>query len=146
MTTYPEIALRTRITAGGPVRALVEARIYPQKAPQNAARPYGVYQRISSNPERHMGGAAELAQARIQFTWYADTWQVARDIADGARWQLDGFKGAIAVGADAFYVRHLSLENEADNFIDPTAGSDDGVHAISQDWLLFYVLPAPTLT
>ncbi len=145
MTIQPEEGLRTRILAGG-ARAFIAERAYPQKAPQNAPRPYIVFRRISGSPERHMRGAAALAQARIQVEAYADTYGTAKAVGDAVRTTLDGFKGDVAVSGGTFFVRHLSLQNDTDDFIAPQDGSDGGVHVVIQDWLIFYVLPASTFT
>lgn len=145
MTMQPEEAIRVRVLAGG-ARAWIGDRFYPQRAPQNAPRPYAVFRRISGSPERHMRGAAAIAHARIQVGIYAETYALAKAIADAVRVSLDGFKGEVAVGAGPFYIRHLSLQNDVDDFIEPQDGSDGGIHVVSQDWQIFYVLPASTFT
>ncbi len=145
MTIQPEEGLRVRVLAG-PARTFIADRMFPQKAPQNVQRPYVVFKRISGNPERHMRGAAAIAQARIQLVSYASTYSTVKSVADAIRLSLDGFKGEVAVGSGTFYIRHLSLQNDLDDFLAPQDGSDDGIHVVSQDWLIFYVLPASTFT
>ena len=144
MTVQPEEAIRAKILSGPAALRIVD-RCYPHKAPQNVTRPYVTYRRISGNPERHLLGPASLAPARIQVDSFAGTYAGAKALADDIRLSLDGVRGAeISVGSAICYVRSIALENDSDDFIEPQAGTDDGVYRVMQDWLVVYVLPAPT--
>jgi len=146
VTCEPEQAVRFWLLADATVAGLVVDRMYPLKAPQQAVRPYLVYRRISGNPEHHMLGATALASVRLQIDALADSYAGARALAGACRMRLDGFRGPIVVsGTITFEARSITVEDSRDDLVDPTTGSDDGVYTASQDYLVFYVLPLPTL-
>jgi hypothetical protein len=142
MTIQPEEAVRAMIVAGTP-GVTIGQRCYPIKAPQGAVRPYITFRRISGAPERHMGGPVPLAPARIQVECYAATYGAAKALADAVRLTLDGFRGEVAVGTATFYARSIALMNDLDDFVEPQAGTDDGVYVVAADWRVIYVLPTP---
>lgn len=60
--------------------ATFSTRLYPSVAPQNTARPYGVYSRISQAPATiHAGG---LRETQMQIDVYADTYGAAVNLAE----------------------------------------------------------------
>lgn len=140
---FPQEAIRARLLSGGSVNPLIFGRLYPFKAPQNVVRPYGVYRRITGNPERHMGGAAAIASCRLQFDWVADRYDVAQLLADAARMRLDGFRGEVPVGTSTLHISHCSLETELDDSVEPQAGSDAAIYRVIQDWRVAYSIPIP---
>lgn len=82
------------------IAALVADRIYPLVAPQEAALPYLVYQRISTVRERSHSGPSGLAHPRFQITAAAEEYSTLRDLANAVRGALDGSALAQAVFVD----------------------------------------------
>src|SRR3972149_5680654 len=80
----------TLLTNDSPVAAIVSTRIYPLIAPQDAAVPFIVYQRISGNPVNEMAGYASLENPRYQVDAYADSYAAARDLATKIHTAMDG--------------------------------------------------------
>lgn len=85
------------LTGNPGVAALVTDRVYPLIAPQDAALPYLVYQRISTARERSHSGPSGLAHPRFQVTAVAATYSAVRNLANAVRIALDGSALAQAV-------------------------------------------------
>ncbi len=56
-------------------------RVYPLTAPDDVAKPYITYQRISSNSEIVLSGDSGLTNTRMQIDVYATTYAEATSIA-----------------------------------------------------------------
>jgi hypothetical protein len=56
-------------------------RLYPSVAPQNTARPYGVYSRVSQQAAT-IHGTNGAKETQIQLDVYADTYGAAVNLAD----------------------------------------------------------------
>lgn len=109
-----EEALQAHLTDDADVAALVGTRVYPLRAEQGAARPYLVYQRISTPRVRSHSGPSGLAYPRFQITAVADSYSAARSLANAVREALDGYSGdmgdAPGIRANAF------VDNDADGW------------------------------
>lgn len=75
-------ALYGWITSDAAVTADIGTRFYPVKVPQNAARPYVRYQTISDPRPQHLKGYQSARTTRIQVDVFADSYGVARRIAE----------------------------------------------------------------
>lgn len=74
-------SLFAALTADAAVAALVEARVFPNKAPQDAAAPFVVYQLISEVPENILRGGSSLSSSRLQVDSYGVTYLEAHAVA-----------------------------------------------------------------
>jgi len=110
-----EEAVYTHLKTDANVAALVGTRIYPLVAPQDAAYPLLVYQRISTPRVRSHSGPSGLAYPRIQITCAADQYDVTRSLANTVRASMDGFKGLLGSLVD---VGAVFAENEIDEYED----------------------------
>jgi hypothetical protein len=89
MTAEESLVARLNATSG--VTALVASRIYPMEIPQGAVMPAIAYQRISTFRPGSLRGPVGLADPRIQVDCWADTYAVAKAVAQAVRQSLDGY-------------------------------------------------------
>ena len=82
------------------VGGLVGDRIYPLKLPQRWTLPAITYQKVSGERAHCLGGPSGRARPRFQIDCWADTYSGVKDLADGVRLCLDGFKGDINTESD----------------------------------------------
>ena len=82
-------AIFTALSAHAGVTAIAGDRSYPVQAPQSAAAPMVVWQRISSTPVNTHDGAAELDNVLVQFACYAPTFTQAHDLRRAVRAALE---------------------------------------------------------
>jgi hypothetical protein len=68
---------------------------YLGRAPQNAALPFTIYQRISGERWGTLTGPSGLAQSRFQIDSYAATPEAAIAAAELIRQRIDGYSGTI---------------------------------------------------
>lgn len=68
-------------------------RRYWVRAPQTAARPFVVLQRISGVPDYHFQGPSGLVASRVQIDSYADTYSSAKATARAIKTLLSGYSG-----------------------------------------------------
>lgn len=91
-----EAALYTRLAGFAGLAALVAARIYPLVAPENAERPFVVFQRVSTPRASAMGSDPGLALPRLQITSWADDPLEAKDVKEQVRAALQRWRGTVA--------------------------------------------------
>lgn len=96
------------------VHALIVARFYPLRLPENPTYPAVTYQRISTPRIHAHTGPSHLAYPRFQLDCYATTYLGAKAVATAIRVALDGYKGLMG----AVDVQECTVIDERD-FYDP---------------------------
>lgn len=117
--------LRTACTTIVPLQALLGSgaamRLWHEHAPQNATKPYVVFQVISGEGHRHMGGASAIRSPVVQFTVAgndaAEADEVAEELFQGLHGKFDG----VTVGGTSF--RSISCDEPADLPVVPSDGA-----------------------
>lgn len=109
-----EDGLRTHLIADAPVTALVVARIYPIKLPQNPTYPALTYEIISDIPHRALAGDSDLERARARIHCWAATYSGAIDLAGKVRTSVADFSGLMGTTT----VRSVKFETWNDIFED----------------------------
>jgi hypothetical protein len=94
-----EEVLFTRLSAHGGLTALVGTRIYPVIMPQGATKPAVTYQLISGIRESAMVADPGLVTSRYQFTAWATTNLVARNVIKQVRLALERYSSGIMANA-----------------------------------------------
>jgi len=79
-------------------------RVYPNIAPNNVAKPYVVYARVSSSPENTLSDGSPIDNLRLQIDCYDSTYAAAVALAE-----------AVKSAFDASAITHLLLQ-EQDQF------------------------------
>jgi hypothetical protein len=80
-----EQSLYSALTNDSTVSALVSTRIYPVIAPQSAALPMIVYQRVSTVPVTSIDGDSGLDSVRMQVSCWAKTYAETKSLAAAVR-------------------------------------------------------------
>ena len=124
-----ELAVFDILTNDGTVAALVSTRVYPNVAPQDAALPLLVYQRLSANREYAHDGEAGYARARIQVTCMDDDFSGVKALVAAVRGALSGYRATV-VGQKVF---SSFLVNEFDTFT-----RVNGLHTVRCDFMMAY--------
>lgn len=124
-----------------PTGEYVDARVYWNEAPQDAAMPYIVLRLVSAERQPTVAGPSGLARVRVQADIVAATALSADNIRDALRRALDGYDKAM--GAAALDVRIVHIESEADTLFPPDHGSDEGTHITSVDFFAWYAESVP---
>lgn len=111
------------------VTALVDARIYPQTAPQGTTADYVTYEATVMPVQAH-DGSDGLRRARLSFLCHAASYANAKATATAIQENLDGFRGEM----QGVHVGAVLWEMEAD------AGFDDEthMHVVAVDFRVFY--------
>lgn len=123
MTVAPETHLRAHLLASAAVLALVTA-IEPSASAETTTLPRVVYSKFSRDGQHHMGAASGLVYLRIQFDIFAKDKDQADDIAEAFRNRLDGYRGTITTLGESRRFDVVQVENDRDEFVPPTDGSD----------------------
>ncbi len=129
-----ETDLRAALIADGDFSTLVGSRVYPDIAPQEASRPYVVYQRVSARRPYANDGSRNLAQPRIVYTVEANSRDIARQIvarivAVGETWQ------GTTVGSSK--IRRTEIDDETDTVERPVGGDEEAVYEALIDVLVW---------
>jgi hypothetical protein len=112
-----EGALISLLLADAPIAAVVDTRIYPAKRPQGALYPSIVVTRISGQPGYADDGEIGLQHARVQIDVSANTYTVAKNLAQLVRALLSAFSGV----HDGVTFSYIMLDEERDL---PEAGAN----------------------
>lgn len=131
------IATRARLIADTAVKAIVVARVYPDRLPQSPTLPACVYHVVSGTDEVHLGGLVGVAHARLQVDCYATTRAAANALATAVRnalcastgrgtWGTVYVCGATPQGGERYDTQSLG------------DGSDDPQYLTMRDFLISY--------
>lgn len=107
-----ESDLYSGLTGHAGLSALISTRLYPDVAPQNATRPYVVYQRISTRKFQAISGTVVAYLPRFQFSIYADTALSALNVAAQVQVAL------LAMSDSSVTIYERPLENERTTYED----------------------------
>jgi hypothetical protein len=142
-----ETGLYTYLAASTPITALVSDRIFPNAIPPGEAFPCVTFNRIGGEQPHHMTAAAVIQSARIQVDCWGkdpdgDGYEDAATIAEAIRNRLDGYRGSMG----SVTVRTCHLDSQRDDYEAPTDGSGVGIDRVSQEYLVWYSIAAPSLS
>lgn len=110
----------------------ISTRIYPNRAVQNSAMPYIVYNIVSKVPTDTKSGGTGFDKYRVQIDIVDDSYTDVETIAARVRVCLDRQSGYI----DSFYIYTMVYENETD--MPPF--EDEGATKIYQKSMDFLVI------
>jgi hypothetical protein len=130
----PEFVLRSALVASANVSELVGSRIYPILAPQTAALPFIVWRRSGISREHTLAGPMGVSTVSVEMQLLAATYEQARELADRCRVVLDGY-GATLNNTE---VKHVSLEQESDDFVQLAGGDLPPVYQVTQTYNILW--------
>jgi hypothetical protein len=130
----PEAVLRSALVASASVSAIVGSRIYPILAPQTAALPFIVWRRSGISREHTLAGPMGVPTVSVEMQLLANTYEQARELADKVRVVLDGY-GATLNNTE---VKHVSLEQESDDFVQLAGGDLPPVYQVTQTYNILW--------
>jgi hypothetical protein len=130
----PETVLRSALVASASVSELVGSRIYPILAPQTAALPFIVWRRSGISREHTLAGPMGVSTVSVEMQLLAATYEQARELADRCRVVLDGY-GATLNNTE---VKHVSLEQESDDFVQLAGGDLPPVYQVTQSYNILW--------
>lgn len=135
-----EKAINARLLAFSGVTALLDARVYPELAPQKATLPYVVYTRIDTEHLMTKDNAAGLANARIQINSVAATYLKAKQLAEQVRLALQGWSGT----GNGVTVNVVHPLNEFDSPVMAGDATDEARHRVIQDFKVWFAESNPS--
>ena len=114
------------------VTALVEARVYPQKIPQDVGLPAVAYLRVSKRRVKSHSGPSGLARVRMQVNCTAGSYAVAKTVTAAIGLALDGIGVGGPVTVAGVEIHGSWLESEGDVY-----GEGEGLHGARQDFMFW---------
>ena len=138
-----ETGLYAYLAASTPITALVSDRIFPNAIPPAESFPCITFNRLSTEQPHHMTAAAGVQSARIQVDCWAKGrggYSSAAAIAEAVRDRMDGYRGTMGTVT----VKTTHLHEQRDDYEAPTDAAELGVFKVSQDYLIWYSVSAPS--
>lgn len=132
----PEAVCRSAIIGDAAVAALVGTRVYPVIAPATADLPFITFRRSGIQREHTLSGPSGMPVVQMTLDMYATTYEGVRDLADQVRLCLDGFGTS---SAESVVVNNVSLDNEADGFVQLAGGEVPPVYSVTQTYSVMWV-------
>jgi hypothetical protein len=126
----PEVVLRTALAGSTAVTSIIGTRIFPLLAPASATLPLVTWRRVGINREQTLKAPMGVPRVSVDYVVYGTSYEEARTVADAMRRVLDGYAGQ----ADNVVVRHVSLENEADDFVTLEGADLPPVYSVTQTY------------
>ncbi|MEM9019940.1 MAG: DUF3168 domain-containing protein [Planctomycetota bacterium] len=127
-------AIYALVTEHAGAKAILDTRIYPQRAPSGTPLPYAVYHRISPERQYHLGGFAGCTRELIQVDAWADTPAEAEAMADAL---IDAME-VQQVQAGGILIESIELQSQRDTDQDPQDGRDLPVFGSSLDFRIWH--------
>jgi hypothetical protein len=124
----PEAVLRTALVGNTSVTSMVGTRIYPLLAPKTAALPFITWRRSGISREHTLAGPMGVPNVSVEMQSFAATYEDVREVADRVRLVLDGYGGIV----NNVEVKHVSLEQESDDFVQLAGGDLPPVYQVTQ--------------
>ena len=124
----PEAVLRTALVGNTSVTSMVGTRIYPLLAPKTAALPFITWRRSGISREHTLAGPMGVPNVSVEVQSFAATYEDVRQLADRVRLVLDGYGGTV----NNVEVKHVSLEQESDDFVQLAGGDLPPVYQVTQ--------------
>ncbi len=131
----PEKTVADALVADAEVAELMGDRIYPVLAPASASLPFATWRRQAVNREMTLSGPSGLPAVTLAVELYAETYEAVRELADRCRRVLDGWNNDLASSTS---VRSVSLENEADGFVQLAGGDLPPVYSVTQTYAILW--------
>lgn len=117
------------------VTAICGRRLYPIKAPQNAALPFVLYIRRETDYIVVQSGILTLTKAQIDVSCYAALYGTVKKLVDAIKKADGGFAGKSLTGYQGKMgthdVRGVFIAGESDDFIQPQHADDVGVYVVN---------------
>ena len=132
----PEAVCRSALVADPAVAALVGTRVYPVIAPATADLPFVTFRRSGIQREHTLSGPMGMPVVQMTVDMYATTYEGVRELADRVRLTLDGYGTATA---ESVVVNNVSLDNEADGFVQLAGGDVPPVYSVTQTYSVMWV-------
>lgn len=130
----PEAVLRNALVANAQVATVMGTRVFPVLAPSTAALPFATYRRAGVLRQHSLSGPIGVPQVSMALDIYAETYEAVRDLADKCRAVLDGY-GATLNNTE---VKHVSLDNEVDGFVQLSGGELPPVYSVTQTYSILW--------
>jgi hypothetical protein len=109
---FIEEGIIQRLLASSSVYDLVENKLYPEVAPNEATPPYIVYSLTSSTHHHVMGGSNGIVEDRVELVCWESTVGASRILADEVRKSLDAYSGALGNN----YAQSILLDSDSTDF------------------------------
>jgi len=131
----PEQGLAYVLVSDPAVAAVVGTRVYPVIAPATADLPFATWRRAGVQRSHTLSGPMGMPTVVMSVDLYAETYEAVRDLADRVRRALDGYGGS---PSDSVLVNNVSLDNEADGFIQLAGGDVPPVYSVTQTYSIMW--------
>jgi hypothetical protein len=130
----PEAVLRSALIASASVSAVVGSRIFPLAASHSDPLPYIIWKRTGITREHSLAGPIGTPTVSLEMLLVAVTYEQVRELADKVRLVLDGYGGSL----NNVEVKHVYLEQEADDFIQLAGGDLPPVYTVTQTYNIIW--------
>lgn len=125
-----EAGLFALLAADTQVQALCGTRIYPLLLPDAPTLPAVTYQTISSVSGYTNDGQTDATKARIQMDVWAQSYMVAKSLAEAIRHVLDAYSGTLPDGTE---VGNILRDNSTDLYEEQAF-----LYRVQTDWLVIF--------
>lgn len=137
-------SVKTFLAASANIANLVADKLYPLQAPQKAALPYIVLDKVSDSPEYELQGESGKSRLVAQVECYGRTYYEASEVAAAVRNRLSGYGPGLL--DDTVYCSKATIVRDNELVEPREEGSDEQTHRVSMDYEIVYGRTVPDFT
>lgn len=130
----PEAVLRSALVGSTAVTSIIGTKIYPVVAPASTTVPFVVWRRTGIERSQTLTTPMGMPRVSVEYSIYGTTYEQARSVADAMRVVLDGYGGTV----DNTEVKHTSLEDESDDFVQLAGADLPPVYQVTQQYDIWW--------
>ena len=137
-----DIAIMERLAQDASVGAIVgtgvNARIYPQAAPQKAPLPYIVVNLIGGDHTQPLGGTIGYRETRLQIDGFSENYAEMRQLAKAVFDSITSITNptSVTVGSETYTLYCGKLDSDLSELVEPQDASDRVVRRFLQEYTI----------
>lgn len=115
-------------------QGISKMHIFPLLAPQTAALPFVVYDRVSCHPVNTLSGTTATKEARYLMDMNADTYSETIQLKNAVESALSAYRNTSGQPR----IDMIHLDNTQDEVVEPDIGQLIGSYRITQDYIIWH--------
>ena len=135
-----EQALITAIASNAGVVSALGSRLYVAEAPREAAMPYALFVRDTTEQTEHQGGGSNLVQAFMSVNIFAETYSAANSASDAIQTALDAITHDVEIGTTDIVPVFIPLPGREENILEKSDGEAGVITTIRLVYAIWYKL------
>jgi hypothetical protein len=129
-----ETAIRALLVGNSNVTDLVSTRIYPIAAPENATRPFVVYELEEIDPVDALNSYTGVSFCNVDIVVWSESYSTSKNVDEKIRAVLLDYSGT----SDTIVIKHCRHDNTKDAAVWTADGKELPLYGVESTWRIMY--------